>query len=157
MKKTSKSLTGLGAVVSENCVRPIYFASKWSKNVACILKFWKSRDEDPTFFSTDPAQLETYSGSGPDSGSDLKSKWRKKYIGIKFDIINHHFLLAFVVSGLYIINNFIIPLLQVGSSEKSIGSGSSPLEKKDTYFWRKIYICAIRKFTQGWYEYLLKY
>ena len=36
------------------------------------------RDEDPTFFSTDPdpdpAQLEKYSGSGSDSGSDLKSK-----------------------------------------------------------------------------------
>ena len=34
------------------------------------------RDEDPTFFSTDPdpdpAQLEKYSGSG--AGSDLKSK-----------------------------------------------------------------------------------
>ena len=29
-----------------------------------------TRDEDPTFFSTDPAQLEKYSGSG----SDLKSK-----------------------------------------------------------------------------------
>ena len=33
-----------------------------------------SRDEDPTFFSTDPAQLEKYSGSGSYSGSDLKSK-----------------------------------------------------------------------------------
>ena len=34
--------------------------------------FRKSRDEDPTFFSTDPdpAQLEKYSGSG----SNLKSK-----------------------------------------------------------------------------------
>ena len=34
------------------------------------------RDDDLTFFSTDldPAQLEKYSGSGSDSGSDLKSK-----------------------------------------------------------------------------------
>ena len=35
-----------------------------------------TRDEDPTFFSTDPdpAQLEKYFGSGSDCGSDLKSK-----------------------------------------------------------------------------------
>ena len=34
------------------------------------------RDEDPEFFSTDPdpAQLKKKSGSGSDSGSDLKSK-----------------------------------------------------------------------------------
>ena len=34
------------------------------------------RDEDPEFFSTDPdpAQLKKNSGSGSDSGSDLKSK-----------------------------------------------------------------------------------
>ena len=38
----------------------------------------KTRDEDPTYFSTDPdpdpAQLERNYGSGSDSGSDLKSK-----------------------------------------------------------------------------------
>ena len=48
-----------------------------------------TRDEDPTFFSTDPdpAQLKKKSGSG----SDLKS--------IKFDIITHHFMLEVVDSG----------------------------------------------------------
>ena len=49
---------------------------------------------------------------------------KKKYIhifrsgGIKFDIINHHFMLGFVISGLYFVhneNNFLNPLLQVGS------------------------------------------
>ena len=45
---------------------------------------------------------------------------------MKFDIINHHFMLEFVDSDLYFVikindnkNNFINPLLQVGS-----GSGS---------------------------------
>ena len=49
----------------------------------------EGRDEYPTFFSTDPAdpdpdlaQQEKNSGSGSDSRSDLKSKWRKKYIYI---------------------------------------------------------------------------
>ena len=50
-------------------------------------------------------------------------------VGIKFDIITHHFMLEFVDSGLYFVqdqNNFIYPLLQVGSGsdEKSLGSGS---------------------------------
>ena len=49
-------------------------------------------------------------------------------MGTKFDIITHHFMLVFVVSDLYFvqdINNFINPLLQVGSGsvEKSTGSG----------------------------------
>ena len=49
-----------------------------------FLKWKNTRDEDPEFFSTDPdpdpdpAQLKKNS----DSGSDLKSKWRKKYIYI---------------------------------------------------------------------------
>ena len=49
----------------------------------------------------------------------------------KFDIITHHFMLEFVESELYFVqdkNNFINPLLQVGSGsgsvEKSTGSGS---------------------------------
>ena len=49
----------------------------------------------------------------------------------KFDLINHHFKLEFVYSGLYFVqdeNNFICPSLQVGfgsgSDEKSLGSGS---------------------------------
>ena len=50
-------------------------------------------------------------------------------MGIKFDIITHHFMLEFVDSDLYFVqdkNNFINPLLQVGSGsvEKSTGSGS---------------------------------
>ena len=50
---------------------------------------------------------------------------------MKFDILNHHFMLEFVDSDLYFVqdkNNFINPLLQVGSGsgsvEKSTGSGS---------------------------------
>ena len=55
-------------------------------------------------------------------------------VGIKFDIITHHFMLEFVDSDLYFVqdkNNFMNPLLQVGSGsgsvEKSTGSGSSSL------------------------------
>ena len=61
-------------------------------------------------------------------------------VGIKFDIITHHFMLEFVDSDLYFVqnrNHLINPLLQVGSGsvEKStdsvgpkiIGSGSSSL------------------------------
>ena len=54
------------------------------KNI-CIQKFKllpfirdNSRDEHPTFFSTDPDPAQLIKNSG--SGSDLKSKWRKKYI-----------------------------------------------------------------------------
>ena len=61
-------------------------------------------------------------------------------VGIKFDIINHHFLLEFVDSGLYLFKmkkNFITPLLQVGSGfgsvEKSTGSGSSSQILSTTY------------------------
>ena len=46
----------------------------------CVIQNVICRDEDPDFFSTDPdlhpAQLKKNSGSG----SDPKSKWRKKYI-----------------------------------------------------------------------------
>ena len=52
-------------------------------------------------------------------------------MGTKFDIITHHFMLEFVDSDLYFVqdkNNYINPLLQVGfgsgSVEKSTGSGS---------------------------------
>ena len=48
-------------------------------------------------------------------------------MGIKFDIITHQFMLEFVDSDLYFVqdkNNFINPLLQIGSVEKSTGSGS---------------------------------
>ena len=86
------------------------------------------RDEDPTFFSWIRLRWEKK------SGSDLDSKWRKKIfifvqVGKKFDLINHHFKLEFVDSGLYFVqdeNNFINPLLQVGSgsNEKSNISGS---------------------------------
>ena len=52
-----------------------------------------------------------------------------RYVGIKFDLINHHFKLEVVYSGLYFVQDeysFINPLLQVGSgyNEKSTGSGS---------------------------------
>ena len=45
---------------------------------------------------------------------------------MKFDLINHHFKLEFVDSALYFVkdeNNFINPLLQVGSgsNEKLLG------------------------------------
>ena len=40
------------------------------------------RVEDPTFFSTDPDPDQLKKKSGSDSGSDLKSKWKKKYIYI---------------------------------------------------------------------------
>ena len=46
-------------------------------------------------------------------------------MGVKFDIINHHFMLEFVDSGLYFVQdekNFINPLLQVGS--ESLGTDS---------------------------------
>ena len=48
---------------------------------------------------------------------------------MKFDIINHHFLLEFVDSGLYVVqdeNNFTNPLLQVGS-----GSGGPKIDGSD--------------------------
>ena len=52
-------------------------------------------------------------------------------VGIKVDLINHHFKLESVHSGLYFVqdeNNFIIQLLQVGSgsgfNEKSTESRS---------------------------------
>ena len=53
-------------------------------------------------------------------------------MGTKFDIITHHFMLEFVDSDLYFVqdeNNFINPLLQVesGSVEKSTGSGGSKI------------------------------
>ena len=49
---------------------------------------------------------------------------------MQFDIINHHFMLEFVDSGLYFVqneNNFINPLFQEGSGsdKKCTGSGSS--------------------------------
>ena len=50
-------------------------------------------------------------------------------MGIKFDIITYHFMLQFVDSDLYFVqdkNNFINPLLQVGSGS---GSGSRSVEK----------------------------
>ena len=59
------------------------------------------------------------------SGSDLNSKniyLYFRYVGIKFDLINHNFKLKFKLILLYILfheNNFIYPLLRVGS-----GSGS---------------------------------
>ena len=66
---------------------------------------------------------------------------KKKYsyfrqVGIKFDIINHHFMLEFVDSGLYFVqdeNNFINPLLEVGSGsvKKSTGSGWSKINGSD--------------------------
>ena len=78
-------------------------------------------------------------------------------MGIKFDIITHHFMLEFVDYDLYFVqdeNNFINPLLQVGmgmgmatqlrSVEKSTGSGSSSLEKQLTIFSPGIRIHNIR-------------
>ena len=51
-----------------------------------------------------------------------------RFVGIKFDYKNHHYQLKFFYSGLYFVkdeNNFIYPLLQVGSgsNEKRNGSG----------------------------------
>ena len=57
----------------------------------------------------------------------IYSNFRK--VGIKFDIINHHFMLGFVISGLYFVqneNNFINPLSQLGSG--SGGSKSTDLD-----------------------------
>ena len=53
-----------------------------------------------------------------------------------FDIITHPFMLEFVDSGLYLVqdaNNFINPLLQVGSGsvEKSTGSGGPKITGSD--------------------------
>ena len=53
-------------------------------------------------------------------------------MGTKFDIITHNFMLKFVDSDLYFIqdkNNFINTLLQVGSGsvEKSTGSGGQKI------------------------------
>ena len=57
-------------------------------------------------------------------------------MGIKFDIITHHFMLEFVDSDLYFVqdkNNFINPLLQVGSgsAEKSTGFGGPKINGYD--------------------------
>ena len=49
---------------------------------------------------------------------------------MKFDIIGHHFMLEFVDSGLYFVqdeNNFIHPLLQVVSDEK-VSDPDPPVE-----------------------------
>ena len=96
----------------------------------------RSRDEDPEFFSTDPdpAQLKKFRiRNRPDIEMKKNIYIYIRYVGIKFDIITHHFLLEFVDSDLYFIqdkNFFINSLLQVesgsgsGSVEKSTGSGS---------------------------------
>ena len=67
------------------------------------------------------------------------------YVGIQFNIINYHFMLEFVNSGLYFVqdeNNFINPLLQVGSGsgsvEKSTGSGSVEKSTGSGSGWPKI-------------------
>jgi len=63
-------------------------------------------------------------------------------VGITYYTINHHFMLEFVESGLYFVqdeNNFINSLLQVGSGsrsgsrsvEKSTGSGGPKINGSD--------------------------
>ena len=59
-----------------------------------------------------------------------------RQLGIKFDLISHHFQLDLDDSGLYFVqdkNNFINPLLQVGSgsgsNEKITGSGGQKIDE----------------------------
>ena len=61
-----------------------------------------------------------------------------RWVGIKVYLINHHFKLEFINSGLYFVqdeNNFINPLLQVGSgsgfNEKSTGFGGQEINGSD--------------------------
>ena len=54
---------------------------------------------------------------------------------MKVDLINHHFKLEFVHSGLYFVqdeNNFIYPLLQVGFGSGSNEKIPDPAGKKST-------------------------
>ena len=85
------------------------------------------RDEDPTFFSGFGSagkifrfRIRTRIRLRVRPEIEMKKKiylyFRK--VGIKFDIITHHFMLEFVDSDLYFVqdkDNFINPLLQVGS------------------------------------------
>ena len=57
--------------------------------------------------------------------ADLTDKIYTPEVSIKLDIINHHFMLEFVDSDLYFgqdKNNFINPLLQVGSGSSSLAT-----------------------------------
>ena len=59
-----------------------------------------------------------------------------RWVGIEFDIINHHFKLEFVDSSFHFVQgeiNFINPLLQVGSgsNDKSNGSGWPKINGSD--------------------------
>ena len=69
-------------------------------------------------------------------------------VGIRFDIIYHHFMLEFVNSGLYFVqdgNNLINPLLQVGSgsNEKSTGSGGPEINGSDRIPGNYVLIFAV--------------
>ena len=60
--------------------------------------------------------------------SEMKKKIDShfRWVGINFDIINHHFMLEFVDSDLYSVQdeiNFINPLVQVGSGSNVKNSG----------------------------------
>ena len=121
-----------------DCLSPILrsyddlFTDRTAKKTA-VHRVW-CRDEDPALFSRDPdpAQLEKYYGSG----SDLKSKWRNFRCRDKIRYYNTSFMLEFVDSDLYFVqdkNSLMNPLLQVGSGsvEKSTGSGGPKITGSD--------------------------
>ena len=58
-----------------------------------------TRDEDQTFFSTDPDP------DRPEIEMKKKIYLYFRQVGIKFYIINHHFMLAFVDSDLYFVQD----------------------------------------------------
>ena len=65
-----------------------------------------SRDEDPIFFSLvpDPAELRKNSDLDPTLIRNEKKIYLYfRYVGIKFNLLNYHFKLEFVESGLYFV------------------------------------------------------
>ena len=58
-----------------------------------------------------------------------------RWVGIKFDILNHHFKIEFIDSGLYFVqgeNDFINPLLQVASGSNEKVPDLDPVGQKST-------------------------
>ena len=112
-----------------------------------MLRSGTFKTERIRFFSSNPAQLKK-------SGSDLNSNEKKIYlyfrqVRIKFDLINHDFQLELVDSGLYFIqdeNNFIYPLLQAGSDEKSIDPDSAGRKLTDPDLKPKLQLLRSKQF-----------
>ena len=77
-----------------------------AENLFPLVPLTTSRDEDPIFFSLvpDPAELRKNSDLDPTLIRNEKKIYLYfRYVGIKFNLINHHFKLEFVDSGLYFV------------------------------------------------------